>query len=62
MKYSELKRKLKKAGFNFERQGKGSHQIWYNKQSGKRIIFPDHGSKEIPKGTVAGIMKDAGIK
>lgn len=61
MKYSELKRKLKKAGFNFERQGKGSHQVWYNKQSGKRIIFPDHGGKEIPKGTAAGIMKDAGL-
>jgi len=33
MKFSELKKKLKQAGFRFERQGKGSHQIWYNKQS-----------------------------
>ncbi len=62
MKFSELKKKLKQAGFRLEQQGKGSHRIWYNKQSGKRIIFPDHGSKEIPKGTANSIMKDAGIK
>jgi predicted RNA binding protein YcfA (HicA-like mRNA interferase family) len=61
MKYAELKKKLAKAGFRFERQGKGSHQIWKHKVTGNRIVFPDHGSKEIPKGTAARIMKDAGI-
>jgi predicted RNA binding protein YcfA (HicA-like mRNA interferase family) len=61
MKYAELKKKLAKAGFRFERQGKGSHQIWQHKVTGKRIVFPDHLSKEIPKGTAAQIMKDAGI-
>lgn len=61
MKYTELKKKLTKAGYRLERHGKGSHQIWKHKGTGKRIVFPDHGSKEIPKGTVARIMKDAGI-
>lgn len=62
MKYSELKKKLKQAGYRFERQGKGSHQIWISKETGHRIIFPDHGSNEIPKGIAASIMKDAGLK
>jgi len=29
-KYKDIIRKLKKAGFEFDRSAKGSHEIWWN--------------------------------
>jgi mRNA interferase HicA len=62
MKNSELLSKLRKAGFRFLRQGKGSHEIWHNPKNGIEILVPNHGSKEVGKGLVQKIMKDAGLK
>jgi len=61
MKTSELLRKLRYAGFELLRQGKGSHQIWHNPETGVQIVVPDHGSKEVGKGLARKIMKDAGL-
>jgi len=49
---------LEKEGFVFARQS-GSHAVYRKK--GKRAIVPIH-TKDIPKGTLSGILKDAGIK
>lgn len=62
MKYNELKKKLKKAGWSFLRQGKGSHEVWQNAETKQRIIVANHGSKEVPTGTANKILKDAGLK
>jgi predicted RNA binding protein YcfA (HicA-like mRNA interferase family) len=40
---------------------KGSHQIYLNKISGKRTIVPMH-AKDLKKGTLHGILKQAGIE
>jgi predicted RNA binding protein YcfA (HicA-like mRNA interferase family) len=40
---------------------KGSHQIYLNKISGKRTIVPMH-AKDLKKGTLYGILKQAGIE
>lgn len=56
MKPRELVRKLEKAGFVFVRQS-GSHAI-YKKPGMKIIVVPIH-SRDIPKGTLHGILKDA---
>jgi predicted RNA binding protein YcfA (HicA-like mRNA interferase family) len=40
---------------------KGSHQIYLNKISGKRTIVPMH-AKDLKKGTLHGILKQAGIQ
>jgi predicted RNA binding protein YcfA (HicA-like mRNA interferase family) len=61
MKCSELLRKLKKNGFKFDRQGKGSHEIWKN-EAGIEVVVPNHGSQEIATGTAKKIIKDAGLK
>ena len=60
MNSSELKRLLKKAGCTFE-PGKGGHLV---ARRGKLwTALPVHGSrKEIPTGTVNGILKDLGLK
>lgn len=63
MKSSELLRKLKHAGWEVIRQGKGSHVILGHADfPGKAITFPDHGSQEISKGLENAILKQAGLK
>ncbi|MCH8233949.1 MAG: type II toxin-antitoxin system HicA family toxin [Bacteroidetes bacterium] len=62
MKCSELLRELRKAGWFIERQGKGSHLILAHKTKEGKIVFPNHGSKEMPKGTEKVIKRMAGIK
>jgi predicted RNA binding protein YcfA (HicA-like mRNA interferase family) len=46
-------------GFEFDR-AKGSHHIYYNKKRKKLAIIPMH-KKDLPKGTLMAILKQAGI-
>ncbi len=57
MKPEQLMKKLKKAGFQFDRQAKGSHEIWYNPKTKKRTTIPNHPGKELPLGTLRAIIK-----
>jgi predicted RNA binding protein YcfA (HicA-like mRNA interferase family) len=50
---------LKQNGFVFVRQN-GSHAIFRNDKKQTKVVVPIH-SKDIPKGTLHGILKDAGI-
>jgi predicted RNA binding protein YcfA (HicA-like mRNA interferase family) len=54
-------KKLKKAGFVFDRQAKGSHEIWYNPITKRRTTVPNHPGVDIPKGTLKSIIKEAGL-
>ena len=54
-------KKLKRAGFVFDRQAKGSHEIWYNPTTKRRTTIPNHPGVDIPKGTLRAIIKEAGI-
>jgi len=58
---SDVIRGLKKAGFVFDRQAKGSHEIWYNHVAKKRTTVPNHPGVEIHKGTLRAILKEAGL-
>lgn len=51
---------LEKNGFLFKRS-KGSHQIFFNSTSNTTVIVPVHGNKDIKKGTLLAIIKQAGI-
>ncbi len=53
-------KKLKKAGFVFDRYAKGSHEIWYNPETKRRVTIPNHPGMDIPKGTLRAIIKEAG--
>jgi len=57
----EVIRKLKKAGFIFDRQAKGSHEIWFNPGTRRWVTIPNHPGVEIAKGTLAAIIKEAGL-
>lgn len=55
----ELVRILKKRGFILDRT-KGSHRIYIHTEQKIRVIVPFH-AKELPKGTLLAILRQAGI-
>ena len=57
----EVTKQLRRAGFVFDRQAKGSHEIWYNPTTKRRTVIPNHPGAAIPKATLRAILKQAGI-
>jgi predicted RNA binding protein YcfA (HicA-like mRNA interferase family) len=51
---------LLKNGFILDHQT-GSHRVYYNKETKKRVTVPYH-KKELPRGTLISILKEAGLK
>lgn len=50
---------LEKKGFILDRT-KGSHRIYYNPDTKVRVVVPFH-KKDLPRGTLLEILKQAGI-
>jgi len=50
---------LIKSDFELDRS-KGSHQVFYNYKTKKRVVIPNH-VKDLPKGTMLAIIKEAGL-
>jgi len=59
-KYREVARKLRALGFQFDRQGPGSHEIWRHSRSGTKTTIPHH-TGEMAEGTLRAILREAGI-
>lgn len=59
MKAKEVVEILKRNGFLLDRQS-GSHMIF--KKEDKTVVVPNHGKKDLKKGTLAEIFRQAGIK
>ena len=54
----ELLERLRQAGYEFVRHGKGSHDIWRNSATGKAVAIPH----KIPSRHFANkLLKDAGL-
>jgi predicted RNA binding protein YcfA (HicA-like mRNA interferase family) len=51
---------LERHGFIYKR-AKGSHKIYYNPVSNKTVVVPEHGGKDMKKGTFLAILKQADI-
>ena len=58
---TQVIRKLKTAGFVFDRQAKGSHEIWYNPETKRRTVIPNHPGKDISKKTLRAIISQSGL-
>ncbi|VEN72725.1 putative periplasmic or secreted lipoprotein [Candidatus Desulfarcum epimagneticum] len=58
--YRRIVKKIKRFGFSFDRQAAGSHEIWYNSETGRHTTVPNH-SGDMPEGTLRAILKQAGI-
>jgi len=61
MKYNELFRLLKKQGW-FEVRQKGSHVIFQHNDKTEQLTVPYHAGKEVKKGLLVAILKQADIK
>ncbi len=61
MKHRELTGKLRRLGCEFRRQGKGSHEIWWNPKTGGYAAIPLHKGKDIPTKTLHKILRDLGV-
>lgn len=59
MKYNEFFKLAKRNGWQFSRQGKGSHEIW--EKGEKKVVIPNHGSKEMSKGLEKNLTKEMGL-
>jgi predicted RNA binding protein YcfA (HicA-like mRNA interferase family) len=59
LKFREIAKRLKSLGF-VEDHVTGSHIVFYDHTTGRRAVVPKH-AKEIPKGTVRSIIREAGI-
>ncbi|MFO7979722.1 MAG: type II toxin-antitoxin system HicA family toxin [Candidatus Aminicenantes bacterium] len=51
---------LKKHGFVLDHTT-GSHKVYYHPQNKRRVTIPYH-KKDLPKGTLFSILKQAGIE
>lgn len=61
MKYNELARKLRKIGcFDTGEQANG-HPLWFSPKTGHTFKMSNHGSEEVPPGTLKQIKKDSGL-
>ena len=58
---ADVIRKLRKAGFVFDRHAKGSHEIWYHPMTRRRTVVPNHPGHDLPKGTLRAIIEQAGL-
>lgn len=56
---NQLVKIIKKLGFRLDHKT-GSHFIFYNPKTKKRVVVSIH-SKDLPKGTLMSILKEAGI-
>jgi len=61
VKYNELFRLLKKEGW-FEVRQKGSHVIMQHPESAEQLTVPYHAGKEVKKGLLKALLKQANIK
>lgn len=57
----DLIRILEGNGFSYKRS-KGSHRLYENSTTGKTVVVPVHGNKDLPKGTYYAILRQAGIE
>jgi predicted RNA binding protein YcfA (HicA-like mRNA interferase family) len=55
----KIERVLKKKGFILDR-ARGSHRIYYHPETKRRVVVPFH-KRDLPKGTLLEILKQAGI-
>jgi predicted RNA binding protein YcfA (HicA-like mRNA interferase family) len=58
--YREVVKHLRNAGFVFDRQAKGSHEIWYNPITHRRVTVPHHPGV-LARGTLRAIIRETGL-
>jgi predicted RNA binding protein YcfA (HicA-like mRNA interferase family) len=60
-KYRDVVRKLRALGWAFDRPGPGSHELWRQASTGRKVTLPHH-SRDVAEGTLRAILREAGIE
>ena len=59
-RYRDIVKRLRELGLQFDRQARGSHEIWFNPVTQRYTTIPNHPG-DMPEGTLRAILKQAGI-
>jgi predicted RNA binding protein YcfA (HicA-like mRNA interferase family) len=59
-KYHEVARRPRALGFEYDRAGPGSHEVWRHALTGRKVTVPHH-SRDMAEGTLRAILREAGI-
>jgi predicted RNA binding protein YcfA (HicA-like mRNA interferase family) len=60
--WSELVRKIERAGWKLDRQASGSHQIYRHPSFTYPIVIAYHANREVPSGLANNLLRKAGVK
>ena len=59
-RYREVARKPRAFGFEFDRPGPGSHEVWRHPATARKVTVPHHAC-DMPEATLRAILREAGI-
>ena len=59
-RYREVARRLRAFGFEFDRHGPGSHELWRHPDTGRKVALP-HQVRDMAEGTLRVILREAGV-
>ena len=59
LKYRDVIKKARKAGFTFRRNTGGTHEIWWNEKEKKTCVITHH--HEVKTGTMKNIIRQMGL-
>ena len=59
-KYRQIIKKLKKLGFEFDRQAAGSHEIWFNPATEQYTTIPNHPG-DMPEGSLKVFLRQSWV-
>jgi predicted RNA binding protein YcfA (HicA-like mRNA interferase family) len=59
-KCAQVAHKLRACGYIFDRPGPGSHEVWRQSETGRKVTLPHHPG-DMPEGTLRAVLREAGI-
>lgn len=60
-RYREVARRLRALGYEFDRPGQGSHEVWRHAATGRKVTIPHH-ARDMAEGTLRAILREASIR
>ena len=60
LRYREIVQRIKRLGFEFDRQAAGSHEIWFNPVTRHSTTIPNHPG-DMRERTLRAILRQAGV-
>jgi predicted RNA binding protein YcfA (HicA-like mRNA interferase family) len=59
-RYREVAARLRRFGFEFDRHGAGSHEVWRQRGTGRKVTLPRH-TRPMAEGTLRAVLREAGV-